>query len=222
MPWWIVQWYGYAPGASTVHVNTAPGESSPDVERVRGHRVATAALTLVQADGLARQHVDVDGANRRTARSPRAPRPRRRSRRPAHAAESSAATSAGGASPPRSHASPAPSGRPPRASIHGWMRHMKYSFVPFVAVTLRSIDSPFLPSPVTPESPGRSTFGAVVLPGAVLQELELGRGVAVGIGAVRLAQLVADLAVERLGRRLRQVLPRDHRERVRAFRRPRC
>jgi len=38
---------------------------------------------------------------------------------------------------------------------------MKYSFVPGFAVTFRSIDSPFLPGPVTQESPGRSTLGGV-------------------------------------------------------------
>ena len=44
------------------------------------------------------------------------------------------------------------------------MRHMIQSFVPFFAVTFRSIDSPFLPLPVKPESPGRSTFGGVFCP----------------------------------------------------------
>ena len=38
---------------------------------------------------------------------------------------------------------------------------MKYSLVPGFAVTFRSIDSPFFPGPVTPESPGRSTDGGV-------------------------------------------------------------
>ena len=37
--------------------------------------------------------------------------------------------------------------------------HMKVSVVPAGAATLRVIDSPFLPLPVTPESPGTSTSG---------------------------------------------------------------
>ena len=41
---------------------------------------------------------------------------------------------------------------------------MNLSVVPFFAVTLRSIDSPFFPGPVTPESPGRSTLGGVAWP----------------------------------------------------------
>src|SRR5277367_2100714 len=41
---------------------------------------------------------------------------------------------------------------------------MKYKVVPFGAVTLRSIDSPFLPDPVTPESPGSFTDGGVFWP----------------------------------------------------------
>ena len=41
---------------------------------------------------------------------------------------------------------------------------MKLSFVPGFAVTFKSIDSPFFPSPVTPESPGRSTDGGVFCP----------------------------------------------------------
>src|SRR3954452_2593585 len=44
------------------------------------------------------------------------------------------------------------------------MRHMKYRSLPFFAVTLNEIFSPFLPSPVTPESPGRSTLGGVFWP----------------------------------------------------------
>src|SRR4051794_10806558 len=44
------------------------------------------------------------------------------------------------------------------------MRHMKYSSLPLLAVTLNEIFSPFLPWPVTPESPGRSTFGGVAWP----------------------------------------------------------
>src|SRR3954447_24043999 len=44
------------------------------------------------------------------------------------------------------------------------MAQRKYSVLPFLAVTLRSIDSPRLPGPVTPVSPGRSTFGGVALP----------------------------------------------------------
>src|SRR3954451_16408175 len=44
------------------------------------------------------------------------------------------------------------------------MRHMKYSSLPFFAVTLNEIFSPFLPAPVTPESPGLSTFGGVAWP----------------------------------------------------------
>src|SRR5947209_19290487 len=44
------------------------------------------------------------------------------------------------------------------------MRQMKYSVVPFLAVTFSEMDSPFLPGPVTPESPGRSTFGGVFWP----------------------------------------------------------
>src|SRR3954468_23258832 len=44
------------------------------------------------------------------------------------------------------------------------MRHMKYSSLPLLAVTLNEIFSPFLPWPVTPESPGLSTFGGVAWP----------------------------------------------------------
>ena len=36
--------------------------------------------------------------------------------------------------------------------------------MPFFAVTFRSIDSPLLPWPVSPVSPGLSTFGGVALP----------------------------------------------------------
>src|SRR6266566_1266219 len=50
------------------------------------------------------------------------------------------------------------------ACIHGWIKHMKYSLVPAGAVTFRSIDSPFLPLPVIPESPGLSTDGAFAWP----------------------------------------------------------
>src|SRR3954471_11909917 len=49
---------------------------------------------------------------------------------------------------------------------------------------------------------------------AVLQERELGRGVAVGVGAVRLAEGLADLAVVDLRRGLGQVLLGDDGERV--------
>ena len=41
---------------------------------------------------------------------------------------------------------------------------MKFSFVPAGAVTFRSIDSPFLPLPVTPESPGWLTDGGFAWP----------------------------------------------------------
>src|ERR1041384_2695931 len=52
----------------------------------------------------------------------------------------------------------------PAACIHGWIRHIIQSFVPAGAVTVRLIDSPFLPWPVTPESPGLSTDGGVFWP----------------------------------------------------------
>src|SRR4029450_9887700 len=50
------------------------------------------------------------------------------------------------------------------ACIHGWTKQIIQSLVPAGAVTVRLTNSPFLPLPVTAESPGLSTLGGVCWP----------------------------------------------------------
>ncbi len=89
--------------------------------------------------------------------------------------------------------------------------------MPAGAVTFRSIDSPFFPGPVTPESPGRSTDGGVAWPTPFSRNGNFGGASLFGSAPCAFAELVADLAVDDRERRLRLVLLGDDRERVRAF-----